>query len=246
MKKVLYLICLTALATACSRFSDEVTLEDLLRANNQTVSEKITAAPSRPVAREEMRPTVYDQAPEIPVAQQTPEIIGTQEIIEAPTIQDNSKETDAYTQPLPAPLPQPVSFTDFSTIYISPEVYSIAASRATTKMIDETGDLYFNKPQKPKLYISDVRKLNDKMPDGVYFARKVTNDIIEGSRNFVVVDAPEDADYQLELLINAIPTQYQNMPVLDYQLHLYNKDGVEINKWNATIKQLLNDDRSWW
>lgn len=246
MKKVLYLICLTALATACSRFSDEITLEDLLRANNQTVkSEEIAAAPSRPVTRKEIQPTVYNETPAAPVVLQATEINKSEAVIETP-VALNGEETVVYTQPMPAPLPQAVSFTDFSNVDISPEVYSIAASRATTKMIDETDDLYFNKPQKPKLYISDVRKLNDKMPNGVYFARKVTNDIIEGSRNFVVVDAPEDADYQLELLINAIPTQYPNMPILDYQLHLYNKDGVEINKWNATIKQLLNDDQSWW
>lgn len=242
MKKVLYAIGLTALTAACTHFGDEVTLEDLLRANNRTTqSEKITAAPSRPVSREDNPAAPRLQAPQDVSAQEAhqpaPRNIPAQPAVE---------EEIVYNQPLPAPLPQAVSFTDFSMVDITPEVYSIAATRATNKMLDGSSDLYFRKPVKPKLYISDIRKLNDKMPDGVYFARKVTNDIIEGSRNFTIVDNPEDADYQLEILVNAVPTQYQDMPILDYQLHLYNKDGTEINKWNATIKQLLNDDRSWW
>lgn len=237
MKKVLYAIGLTALLTACSHYSDEVTLEDLLRANNKNVkTEKVTAAPRTTVSREEM-PTPPNY-PAVQAAEQT--------YLPTPRPKESAEEAAAYTQPLAAPLPQSVSFTDFSMVDITPEVYSLAATRATNKMLDGSSELYFRKTEKPKLYISDVRKLNDKMPDGFYYARKVTNDIIEGSRNFIVVDNPEDADYQLEILINAIPTQYQDMPIIDYQLHLYSKDGSEINQWNATIKQLMNDDRSWW
>lgn len=113
-----------------------------------------------------------------------------------------------------------VNEEDFSDYDVTPDVYAIAAARATNKMLDETESLYSAKDQKPKLYIAPIKKLKEKLPDGFYFARKTTEDIIEGSRNYVVVENLEEADYKLETEVDAVPNPEMRSPVIDYTLRL--------------------------
>lgn len=236
MKKIFYFIGLMIALSSCgTHYSDEITLDDLLRANNQEVkTEKATPAPARKVTSEEL-----------PIQQSTP----VQAIATTPATASQAlpEDYESYVrETTPTQLPPAENYIDFSNVDITPEVYAIAARRATSKMLDSSSEFYFRKPLKPTIYIADIKKLNEQLPDGIYFARKVTYDMIEGSRNFVVVDNPEDAEYKLEIAINAIPTQYVGMPALDYQLHLYNRNGQELKQWNAVIKQVVNDDKSWW
>lgn len=135
---------------------------------------------------------------------------------------------------------------DFSDVYVTPQVYAIAATRATNKMLDGTTNLYRKKEQKPRIFITEIQKINPKLPDGFHYARKVTEDIIEGSRNFVIVDNFADAQYQMDVLVNAQPNPGMDSPIITYELRLFDVNGTYINTWDANIKQLQNDDESWW
>lgn len=161
------------------------------------------------------------------------------------------EEVTVKPQPLPplteAPLfENSVRSMDFSEIDVIPQVYAIAATRATNKMLDETQGLYLKKEKKPTLNIVAPQKLNDELPDGFHYAHKVTNAIIEGSRNYTIVDNLNDADYSLQVLVNALPNPGSVTPVIEYQLLMSDKDGKEVGQWVESIKQIKNDDKSWW
>ena len=126
---------------------------------------------------------------------------------------------------------------------ITPSVYAIAATRATNKMLDESTDIYENN-NSTFLYIMDPKKTDDSLPDGFYYARKTTRDIIEGSRTFKVVNNLNDADYYLEVLVENAGND--ETPVIAYRMILFDKDNVKINEWVETVRRLKNDDRSWW
>lgn len=220
MKKLFQAISLTVFLCGCgSHFGDEVTLQDIMRSNNANAPETAFSAPVADTNAE-----VQNNAFSVQVA----EDISDQG--EVPTSQ----------------LPPAVNFSDFSEANITPEVYGIAARRATLRMMDSSSTLYFGKNPRPSIYISDVVKLNEQMPDGFYFAKKATRDIIEGSRNFNVTDNPDEADYILKIAVNAVPTEYVGMPAIDYQLALTDKEGNEIQRWSASIKQVADGDGSWW
>lgn len=145
----------------------------------------------------------------------------------------------------PLPLHRTVNM-DFSNVDLDPNIYAIAARRATNMMIDDTTSLYSKKEPKPKLYVDAIKKLNEKMPDGFYYARKATIQIIEGSKTFNVVDKLDEADYSLASWVNALPNPNSETPIIDYQLVLNNKNGDEVDSWNVTIRQAENDNQSWW
>ncbi len=134
----------------------------------------------------------------------------------------------------------------FADHNITPQVYAIAASRVTNKMLDATRDLYLKKAAKPTLYIAAPQRLNDQLPEGFHYAHKVTNDIIEGSRDYTIVNTPDDAEYILEILVNALPNSGSQTPIIEYQMLMSDKAGKETGSWSESIKQLQNDDQSWW
>ena len=134
----------------------------------------------------------------------------------------------------------------FAEIDITPQVYAIAATRATNKMLDATRDLYLKKDAKPTLYIAAPQRLNDELPEGFHYAHKVTNDIIEGSGDYTIVNSPEEAEYTLQVLVNSLPKHGRKTPIIEYQMLMSDKDGKEAGVWSESIKQLQNDDQSWW
>ena len=67
------------------------------------------------------------------------------------------------------------------------EVYAIPAARATNRMLDDTRDIYENNGD-TFLFITDLKKADRKMPDGIYNAERTTRKIIEGSKTFKVVN----------------------------------------------------------
>lgn len=160
-------------------------------------------------------------------------------------------EQEAKAAPLPPLTEAPLFDTsvrtmDFSDVDVMPQVYAIAATRATNKMLDQTQGLYLKKEEKPTLNVVAPQKLNDQLPDGFHYAHKVTMEIIEGSRNYTIVDNLNDADYSLQVLVNALPNPGSETPVIEYQLLMSDKDGKEVGSWVESIKQLQNDDKSWW
>ena len=136
--------------------------------------------------------------------------------------------------------------TVFNSAEINPNVYAIAATRATNKMLDDTQRLYRHKDQKPKLLVMEAKKNNPKLPDGFHYADKVIYDIIDGSQNFMMVTKLDDADYVLNVAVDAFPNSSAQTPIIVYTLTLQDTEGNEIDSWEQDIRQLQNDDKSWW
>lgn len=128
---------------------------------------------------------------------------------------------------------------------ITPEVYSIVATRATNKMLDETSKIYDNAPS-PTLYVKEVKRLNDELPAGLYLANKVTKDIINGSRTFSVVNNIKDAEYVLDVTVDKLTIEGYNNPVIKYHSVLSDNKNNKIQEWSESIQQVINDDKSWW
>ncbi len=136
--------------------------------------------------------------------------------------------------------------TQFDSADITPKVYAIAATRVTNKMLDDTQKLYQQQGQKPKLLILEAKKINPQLPDGFHYANKVIHDIVDGSQNFMLVSNLDNADYVLNVDVDAFPNQGINTPIIEFTMTLQDKDGKEIDSWKQDIKQLQNDDKSWW
>lgn len=156
--------------------------------------------------------------------------------------QKNYRESEEYVSPEDM---QRIA-DEKALVDIAPQVYAIVAARTTNKMLDATRDLYLKKSAKPTLYIAAPQRLNDRLPEGFHYAHKVTNDIIEGSRDYTIVNSPDDAEYTLQVLVNALPNTGGKMPVIEYQMLMSDKEGKEAGVWSESIKQLQNDDQSWW
>ena len=127
---------------------------------------------------------------------------------------------------------------------VAPQIYAIAATRATNKMLDETAEFYENPNGNTFLYITDIKKADRKLPDGVYSAARTTKNIIEGSKTFKVVNQMDEADYYLETIIDNAGTPEE--PIFVYKLILFDAKNNKINEWVETIRRVRNDDRSWW
>lgn len=123
------------------------------------------------------------------------------------------------------------------------EVYAIPAARATNKMLDETREFYEHNGD-TFLFITDIKKGDRKLPDGVYNAERTTRKIIEGSKTFKVVNDKTEADYILETIIDNAGTPEN--PILVYRMILLDTENNKINEWTETLRRLQNDDRSWW
>ena len=123
------------------------------------------------------------------------------------------------------------------------EVYAIPAARATNRMLDDTRDIYENNGD-TFLFITDLKKADRKMPDGIYNAERTTRKIIEGSKTFKVVNDKNEADYILETIIENAGSPEE--PILVYRMILLDTENKKINEWVETFRRVGNDDRSWW
>lgn len=128
---------------------------------------------------------------------------------------------------------------------ITPEVYAILATRVTNKMLDETFNIY-EKSQAPTLYVMEVKKAQNDMPNGFYYSRKISKDILEGSRTFKIVNNMNDAEYYLETIVIKIPLEDNITPAIQYKITMYDKNNKKINEWSEVLQQVQNDDKSWW
>ena len=140
----------------------------------------------------------------------------------------------------------PYGMADLYDETSAPQLYSVVASRATNKMLEQTTDVYEKLPR-PKIYVMQVKKTGtDPVPNGFYYARQVTKEIIDGSKTFLVVNTMDEADYMLEVLVTKL--NVPNLPgnVLQYKLILLDKGNNQVGTWIENIRQVQNDDRSWW
>lgn len=134
----------------------------------------------------------------------------------------------------------------YNSSEITPKVYALAATRVTNKMLDDTQRIYKQKGKKPKLLVLQTKKVNPQLPDGLHYANKVIYDIIDGSQNFMMVSRLDDAEYVLDVIVNAYPNQGVDTPIIEYTLILQDRGGREIDSWRQDIRQVQNDDKSWW
>ena len=80
----------------------------------------------------------------------------------------------------------------------------------------------------------------------MYYAKDTTKRIIDESHIYIPVNNLNDADYYLETQIKEISFQNNQIPFIEYKIVLFDKDNNKINEWTETIRQLQNDDKSWW
>lgn len=123
------------------------------------------------------------------------------------------------------------------------EVYAIPASRAANKMLDDTRNIY-EQNGNVFLYITSLKKDDNKIPDGTYKAELLTKKIIEGSNTFKVVSNKNEADYILETFIENIGSDEE--PILEYKMILSDTENNKVKEWIETVRKVRNDDRSWW
>lgn len=167
------------------------------------------------------------------------------------TVQQTTKTTVVETKTVKRPsfvIDTPYGMADLYDETTAPQMYQVIASRATNKMLEQTTDVYEKaSPNLPKIYVMQVKKTGpDPIPNGFFYARQVTKEIIQGSKTYQVVNTMEEADYMLEVLVTKV--NIPNLPgnVLQYKIILLDKGNNQIGTWVENIRQVQNDDRSWW
>lgn len=125
------------------------------------------------------------------------------------------------------------------------EAYILVANRTVNKLLDETSE-YYDKLPRPKIYVMSPEKQDENTPDGIYQARLETMKILEGSKTYMVVNNLNDADYYLKISAKPIALQGSAIPAISYHLALYSSDNTPLKEWSQVIKQVQNDDKSWW
>ena len=128
-------------------------------------------------------------------------------------------------------------------INITPQDYSVVASRTVNKMLSEVPAVFATDKQAP-LYIADMVQIDRYLPEGSYAAEKATKDILYGSKMFNITEDKEQAVYILQSSISNINTP--EIPIIIYRMELYDAAGKKLKSWQDTIRQVQNDDRSWW
>lgn len=117
----------------------------------------------------------------------------------------------------------------------SPEAYSVVATRATNRMLQDTAALYNN--SNPKVFLKDTKLLSSDLPYGSHRLKGTTKDIISGSKAFEVVNSASDADF----IIDSTADWFINgsaAPALQYRLSMLDKTGRKVNEWVEVIRQV--------
>ncbi len=126
---------------------------------------------------------------------------------------------------------------------IMPSDYSIVATRAVNKMLLDAPALFATDKSAP-LYIADMVQVDRYLPEGSYAAEKAAKDIIHGSAMFNLVTDQAQAKYILQSSITNINTP--EFPVIVYRMELYDNQGQKLGSWSDSLRQIQNDDKSWW
>ncbi len=150
------------------------------------------------------------------------------------------EENEQFVVDTPYVQPQPLEEEETSA-----EAYVLVASRTVNKLLDETSE-YYDKLPRPKIYVMSPEKQDENTPDGIYQARFETIKILEGSKTYTVVNNLNDADYYLKISAKPIVLPEKNIQAISYHLALYSADNTPLKDWSQVIKQVQNDDKSWW
>ena len=126
---------------------------------------------------------------------------------------------------------------------VTPQVYAIVATRTVNKMLVDAPAIFAENKQAP-LFIDDTVYIDRYMPTSPDVAAKTVKDILHGSQMFNIVDSKEKADFVLSSSLNNVNTP--EVPVFVYEIKLHDKDGKLRGSWKDSIRQVQNDDGSWW
>ena len=126
---------------------------------------------------------------------------------------------------------------------ISPEVYSILASRVAGRVLEDAPAIFANNPKAP-VYIADAVQIDRYLPDGPDAAGRTAKEILTKANMFNLVDDPNAATYVFESSVSNSNTP--EVPVISYEMRLVDRNGNMYNSWSDTVRQVQNDDGSWW
>ena len=62
----------------------------------------------------------------------------------------------------------------------------------------------------------------------------------------MVVNDPAEADYFVDIDVETLLPEGSKTPVIIYSLVLSDSNDEVLQEWKETIRQVKNDDRSWW
>lgn len=124
-----------------------------------------------------------------------------------------------------------------------PNVYAIISSRVVNKFLNDMPGIFAD-VENPSLYIEETVYGDRFMPSDPQAVTNTTKEIIAGSNMIKIVDDKNKATHVLKGRIGNINTP--EVPVFKYGLSLYDKSNKLIDKWSDTMRQVQNDDGSWW
>lgn len=128
---------------------------------------------------------------------------------------------------------------------IDTKVYEIVARRTTNKLLDYTAPIY-DTASRPTVFVGEAQVFDQDLPDGFAYCRKITKDMLENAKAFLVVNDPAEADYFADIDVETILLEGNTTPVIIYMLILSDHNGEVLQEWRETIRQVKNDDRTWW
>ena len=126
---------------------------------------------------------------------------------------------------------------------ITPEVYAIVATRTTNKMLAEAPAIFAQNKEAP-LYVAKTVLVDRYLPNGASVAGQTAKEIIVGADMFNLTDNKADAEFVLESSVDNFNTP--EVPVIVFNMELYDKEGNLKGRWSDNIRQVQNDDGSWW
>lgn len=128
---------------------------------------------------------------------------------------------------------------------IDAKVYEIVARRTANKLLNYTAPIA-DRAQRPTIYVSEAQVLDQDLPDGFSYSRKITKDLLENAQAFMIVNDPAAADYFLDTEVETVEVNNVETPVIIYRLILSDANEEVVKEWVETIRQVKNNDKSWW
>ena len=125
----------------------------------------------------------------------------------------------------------------------SPNVYAILASRVANKVLADIPAI-FAEAENPALYIEETVYGDRQLPATPDVTTTTIKEIIANADIIPVVDDINFATHILKGRIGNMNTP--ETPIFKYGVSLHDENNVMIDKWSDTIRQVQNDDGSWW
>ncbi len=217
MKKQAIISCCVYLATACSTNP---------YSNNETLADMfIWGAPKQEMPKVKKQKVAVEKVKEVKTVEIPVEDIDAAVNVETFSV---AKRGERYEQ---------------ASYNITPQIYGIVAGRAVNKMLAEVPALLAEDKYSP-LFVAPTVKIDRYLPAEPDVTAKTAKEIIYGAKMFALVDSKDEATYVLEGSLNNINTP--EIPVIVYEIKLVDSKGNQVGKWSDSIRQVQNDDGSWW